>query len=59
MRNLDASNDIKGVQISNSKYLTERDDYVNPARRVQIGGKKIFVSKERGIESLSNFQSGI
>eukprot|EP00344_Euplotes_crassus_P006023 CAMPEP_0197004808 /NCGR_PEP_ID=MMETSP1380-20130617/25737_1 /TAXON_ID=5936 /ORGANISM="Euplotes crassus, Strain CT5" /LENGTH=371 /DNA_ID=CAMNT_0042423725 /DNA_START=200 /DNA_END=1313 /DNA_ORIENTATION=+ len=50
MRNLDASNDIKGVQISNSKYLTERDDYVNPARRVQIGGKKIFVSKERGMK---------
>lgn len=59
MRNLDASNDIKGVKISNPKYLTESDDYVNPNRRVQIGGKKIFVSKERGIESLSNFQSGI
>ena len=58
MRDLDSTFDVKGVKIPTGNYYSEADDLVNPTRRIGMGGRKLFMTKENGVERSNNFQSG-
>lgn len=57
MRNLESSYEVKDIKLSPSLAIKDEDDLINPSRRVQIGGKKLFMDKN-GIEKANNFSSG-
>ena len=58
VRNLDSTYEVKDVKVGPTPHLTESHDLVNPNRRAGKGGKKLFMTKENGIERANNYQSG-
>ena len=58
MRNLESSYEIKGVEVDPNSNIPDSEGIVNPNRRAQIGGKKLFMSKENGVEKFNNYQTG-
>eukprot|EP00345_Euplotes_harpa_P006655 CAMPEP_0168318534 /NCGR_PEP_ID=MMETSP0213-20121227/535_1 /TAXON_ID=151035 /ORGANISM="Euplotes harpa, Strain FSP1.4" /LENGTH=175 /DNA_ID=CAMNT_0008319617 /DNA_START=821 /DNA_END=1348 /DNA_ORIENTATION=+ len=58
MRNLESTYDVKDVKIRSDRIVTKPTEPIDPTRRVQLGGKKLFMTKEFGIERANNLQSG-
>lgn len=57
VRNLDSTYEVKDINFTSS-VPSQYDNIVDPSRRIGMGGKKLFMSKENGIEKANNFQSG-
>ena len=57
MRNLESTYDVNDVKYVPDVYSKE-DDLIDPTRRVDMGGKKLFVDKTTGIQKHNNFSSG-
>jgi hypothetical protein len=55
MRNLESTYEVKDVSLSNQMQGVP---LIDPTRRVQIGGKKLFMSPKEGIERSHNYPSG-
>lgn len=58
MRNLESTYDVKDVNLRSYNYSPPEQEVIDPSRRVQMGGKKLFMSKKEGIERANNFSSG-
>jgi hypothetical protein len=58
MRNLESTFEVKDVKIRSDNPLTNTTELIDPTRRVQLGGRKLFMSKENGIERANNFSAG-
>jgi hypothetical protein len=60
MRNLESTYDVKDVPLKSDYYKKQDDSYIDPSRRVQPGGggKKLFMSKQGGIERSTNYGPG-
>ena len=58
MRNLESTFEVKDVKIRSDNPLVDSSDLIDPTRRVQFGGRKLFMTKENGIERANNFSAG-
>ena len=58
MRNLESTFEVKDVKIRSDINVTDTNELIDPTRRISLGGKKLFMTKENGIERATNFSAG-